>query len=454
MTVDHGLRVVVVLGLAAACGGSSSGAGGSEDSSSSTGDPTMPTSSASDDPTSGGDPTTGDMLDSSDSGDMPTATTDTPDPPLPCPEDFSCKADEDGDGKPIECDNAPWVANADQGDMDYDSIGDVVDMCPTVQQIEEGGDSDKDGVGTRCDTCPKPASFYDVAMLDERYAVRSTPAQHDADRDGVGDACDNCPTIPNCLDYGDGPGLVPHAPGDPLDPEDPGCQQDADLDGIGDACEGMTSFADTDDFDGDGIANGVDLCPRLQLAEGSNHPDPDGDGFGTECDVCPFVADPSQLDSDGDFVGDACEEHSGCVERPRARPLAFYDVAVGGYCCTTFYQGQALSDPDGNPLSADDLPADTPGLIALPPGCDAALAEAGVSAATRLAPADVGGLDALWDYVCLLPSWDQDLDGIPDECDLCSFAFDPNNTPYTDANGMLWPNDGAYCNGDYSCENE
>lgn len=88
----------------------------------------------------------------------------------------------------------------------------------------------------------------------------------------------------------------------------------------------------------------------------------------------------------------------------------------------------------------------------MPPGCDEALAAAGVTEAQALGPADVGGLDALWNHVCLLPSLDQDFDGIPGMCDLCRFAFDPENTPYVDAEGREWPNDGAYCNGEYSCD--
>jgi hypothetical protein len=79
------------------------------------------------------------------------------------------------------------------------------------------------------------------------------------------------------------------------------------------------------------------------------------------------------------------------------------------------------------------------------------LANAGVGEATALQPVDVGGVDELWPYLCLLPPWDQDFDGLPDECDLCPFAYDPTNAPYVDDDGMEWPNDGAYCNGDYHC---
>jgi Thrombospondin type 3 repeat len=190
-----------------------------------------------------------------------------------------------------------------------------------------------------------------------------------------------------------------------------------------------------------------------------DHSDPDDDGVGSECDTCPFTPNPGQVidgmmqddDGDGDFVGDACE-HPSCVTRDDPRTLAFYDVAVGGLCCATRWQGRPLVDPDGNPLDLGDLPELEPGLVELPPGCEEALAAAGVDEATALSPADVGGLDALGAYLCLLPPWDQDFDGLGDACDLCPFAFDPTNAPYVSPEGMVFPNDGAYCNGEYSCE--
>jgi hypothetical protein len=97
----------------------------------------------------------------------------------------------------------------------------------------------------------------------------------------------------------------------------------------------------------------------------------------------------------------------------------------------------------------------SPGLLTLPPGCDAALADAGLTVSTHepLTQADVDGdLGKLYDHACWLPPADQDLDGIGDSCDLCTFAFDPENQPYVDENGKLWPDAGRYCYGDYSID--
>lgn len=461
MTFDRQARCALALALlSCGCGDdatpsagttSEPGSSGTDASPGMTGMAVDTTGSDADDDTGPADTTDG----STDTGEPSGDTGEPPGPPLPCPDEWACQTDRDGDDHPFVCDNAPDHFNPGQGDMDYDSIGDVIDLCPTVQSLANTLDSDRDGVGSPCDVCPLPASSYEAPLLAEGLQVRNTPHQGDFDRDGVGDACDNCPLVPNCLGYGDGPGLTPWVPGFPLDPADPECAPDTDGDGVGDACEGMAgaSFGPTDDWDGDGIDNDSDLCLRVRAPEGG-HPDPDGDGVGTECDVCPFVADPAQSDDDRDFIGDACEENAACVSRANPRALGFYDVAVGGYCCTTVYGGQALEDPDGMPLSVDDLPVTTPGLLELPPGCAAALADAGVTRATPLGPDDVGSLAELWPHMCLLPTWDHDFDALPDECDLCAFAFDPANTPYTDANGMVWPSDGAYCNGDYHCDAE
>jgi hypothetical protein len=416
-----------------------------------------------------------------------------------------CELDEDHDGIPLACDNDRRVHNPAQRDADADGFGDVGDLCPVVAALDNELDSDRDGVGNDCDTCRASLGQIDTVLeaagVPSRLRVRNVPIQQDSDLDGIGDACDNCPAVPNCAAFGP---REPAQVGDEVPFDDPGqCQADADADGIGDACAGATAgaaagpmgFGPDDDLDQDGLTNATDVCPRLAVdaracaddddcpdatacaAGVCNHADHDGDGVGTECDTCPTLANALQIaeggaaedDPDGDFIGAACETHAFCAERSRPRPIGFFDVAANGYCCVTTWPGDdALVDPDGRPLRVECTPEQEdagtcravpsevlarPGVGVLPPGCEEALASACKLEASPVALDDVGGdLVAWWSHACQLPPRDQDFDGIGDECDLCVQGFDPGNQSYVDANGMRWPNDGAYCNGDYSAD--
>jgi len=71
--------------------------------------------------------------------------------------------DGDSDGVPNAADNCPFIANADQADLDRDGAGDACDP-----------DDDGDGTADTVDNCP----------------VLSNPNQLDEDRDGTGDACE------------------------------------------------------------------------------------------------------------------------------------------------------------------------------------------------------------------------------------------------------------------------
>jgi hypothetical protein len=403
--------------------------------------------------------------------------------------------DQDGDDIGDVVDLCVLVAgDSNTADTDRDGIGNACDRCRYtfehyndpleiadprlwIRNVPSNADFDQDGVGDACDNCVTVANCHGFGP--DNPAPHDADAddgdlqncQSDADLDGIGDACIDADLMQ--------PINGPHA-------------------------TGPVGFGPQDDFDQDGIANDEDGCPRLPVGHGlegrdpcisdadcesgsrcaltpvnegqrfCNHRDIDGDFVGDVCDTCPGHANPMQVtdtgmtidDEDGDFIGAACETNAACLVEGDPRRTGYYDVSVGGQCCVTTYPGDdMLHDPNGVPIrvtcSSEDqeagicreLPgsaAALPGVVELPLGCEEALAEAGVSEATALTLADVGGdALALWTKACLLPPLDYDFDGIGDDCDLCPFAFDPFNEPYVDDEGALWTTIGEFCAGDY-----
>ncbi len=77
---------------------------------------------------------------------------------------------------------------------------------------------------------------------------------------------------------------------------------DSDGDGVPDpedVCPGFNDFADADN---DSVPDGCDQCPGF-----SDHADADLDGVPDSCDNCPLAANPDQLDTNGNGVGNVCD---------------------------------------------------------------------------------------------------------------------------------------------------
>ena len=133
----------------------------------------------------------------------------------------------------------------DDGDLDNDTVLD-----------------DGDGSGELGDApCPDGV----IVGCDDNCIATFNSDQSDMDGDGIGDVCDNCPNVAN--------------------PD----QEDRDADGFPDACGDL-------DVENDGV-----------LEDGGAEPCHTGMSEGCD-DNCPDDFNPDQLDSDGDGIGDACDE--------------------------------------------------------------------------------------------------------------------------------------------------
>ncbi len=213
-------------------------------------------------------------------------------PPYECDNNFgACGTPNQSGGGGGGGGGSILVNNTDVGDTyqfadDFDDDGyeDPQDNCPKVDNFDQA-DSDGDGVGDACDNC----------------LGSPNDTQSDIDGDSFGDACDDDLDGDDILNVDDNCETVPNPPFTNA------TQPDTDGDGLGDACD--------EDLDGDGLANLDDPCPANALITTPNEeqlaecfPDTDGDGIQDIHDLCEGVFDPEQLDSDGDGVGDGCDD--------------------------------------------------------------------------------------------------------------------------------------------------
>ena len=200
----------------------------------------------------------------------------------------ACEFDSDGDSIPDEIDNCRNLANLNQVDDDGDRIWNSCDNCDIYNPSQI--DSDNNGIGDTCDT---QKTFLENNDIDGDWVLDSldncknisNPEQSDSDNDGIWDACDNCKSFQNFN------------------------QADENKNGIWDICE---------DSDGDGIDSLQDNCPNIanpQQQDSDNDwvwnscEDDDNDNIVFILDNCPYVRNTDQQDTDNDGLWDACDEN-------------------------------------------------------------------------------------------------------------------------------------------------
>lgn len=202
----------------------------------------------------------------------------------------------------------------------------------------------------------------------------------DQDRDGIPDNQDNCPTVPNHF------------------------QADADQDGIGDACD--------PDIDGDGIKNVLSngqLCTTAVCVHDNPNPG--------VLDNCPYVRNASQTDSDGNGIGDACQQ--GTATNPVDTDGDGWDDGIDN-CPNTPNADQSDIDHDGigdacdNDIDGDGIPNDQDNCPYV---------------------ANYDQKDSNGDGVGDVCEGDADGDGIPNGSDNCPFVPNPDQADQ-DNNGV------------------
>ncbi|MBV1856772.1 MAG: thrombospondin type 3 repeat-containing protein, partial [Nannocystaceae bacterium] len=390
----------------------------------------------------------------------------------------------------------------DQTDTDHDGIGDACDNCVVTANCGDYGQDNPHEVGDPlpqssdlCQTVLEGSMVGEACEGESVTAFAAGPvgleAQDDFDQDG----------LVNILDY---------CPRQPLSEEPIACETGTEATDCGpDRRCSLAGFCNHLDSDGDGVGDRCDTCafdpnPTQAMDGGSQDDDPDGDFVGEVCELgaekgCGDRKNARPFGFHGVTAGGNCcttqlieaDAAAADASAERGGTLALGDLLLAATCldtedltsCTPLTgipfddQGQLFEAADGLPLL--DLPVrtrencteeqqeallcfslpatleNTPGVLKAPPGCDAALADAGMTALENLSrpltnldfAAETSPLDALWQNMCFLPQTDQDYDGIGDPCDKCRFAFDPSDRPYRDAGGVLAPAFGAACNG-------
>ncbi len=198
-------------------------------------------------------------------------------------------------------------------DTDNDEHPDAMDNCPDTpnpDQKDTDGDSrgdacddddDNDGIPDDEEACTDPLKADSdgdgIQDLEDNCPCAANPEQEDWDEDHLGDICD--PDLPPDDD-------PPDEPDPPTEPED------QDGDGVPDEEDNCIDVPNPDqtDTDGDTLGDACDDEDPLEPPPPDDGPGPDSDGDSHPdgLDNCPDTANPDQEDHDADGLGDRCDE--------------------------------------------------------------------------------------------------------------------------------------------------